>query len=60
MDRWIGQGNQRGETLTLEQGWQLGDWYLDRMDANWQRKSVDQIEAFFARVGLTSDFWSLR
>lgn len=61
MDRWCQQWNQpRGGMITLEQGWGLGAWYADRLDPGWERSTVDEAQAFFARLGLTSPFWSLK
>jgi hypothetical protein len=55
-------GQPRGSLLTLEQTWDLASaWYSeDRRDPTWRRKTLDEIEPLFARLGLTSEFWSLR
>ena len=63
IDRWCEMwGQPRGGTLTLEQGWRLAHaWYSpDRREPDWRRKTVDEVEALFAELGLTSDFWRLR
>jgi len=51
----------RGATLSLEQCFQLAKaWYsADRREADWRRKTVDEAEALFAELGLTSSFWKL-
>lgn len=52
----------RGEILSLDQCWRLAQaWYSpDRREPNWRRKTVEEAEALFARLGLTSHFWNLR
>ena len=63
VDRWCGQwGLPKGELLTPEQAWQLAStWYgEDRRLPQWRRRTVDESEALFAELGLTSSFWSLR
>jgi hypothetical protein len=53
---------ERGGVLSLETGWKLAHaWYSpDRREENWRRRTVDEAEALFAQLGLTSPFWSLR
>jgi hypothetical protein len=53
---------QRGGMLSLETGWNLAHaWYSpDRREKSWRRRTVDEAEALFAQLGLTSPFWSLR
>jgi hypothetical protein len=63
IDRWCQQWKmERGAVLSLEQGWRLAQaWYgPDRRDPAWRRKTVDEAEALFAELGLTSSFWNLR
>jgi hypothetical protein len=63
VDNWCSRWNQpRGALLTLEQAWGLAAaWYTeDRRDPSWRRKTLDEIEPLFERLGLTSEFWSLR
>lgn len=53
--------NTRGATMTPEQLWRLADvWYRDRDDPSWRRRTADEAEAVFAKIGLTGDFWRLR
>lgn len=62
IDRWCKKWNQPyGETLSLEQGWGLAKaWYSDdRRESGWRRKTLDEAEAIFADLGLTSSFWDL-
>jgi hypothetical protein len=51
-----------GGTLSLAQCWRLAHaWYSpDRRKPDWRRKTVDEAEALFAQLGLTSAFWRLR
>ena len=59
---WCKQWNQpRGATLTIDQAWRLaGAWYLNKMEPDWRRATVDETEALLAKLGLTGPFWSLR
>ena len=51
-----------GALLTLKQTWQLAyAWYSpDRREQSWRRKTVDEVEALLAEIGLTSPYWKLR
>ncbi len=63
IERWCQSWKlARGAILTLEQSWRLAQaWYgPDRREMAWRRKTVDEAEALFAELGLTSAFWSLR
>jgi hypothetical protein len=53
---------ERGATLTLEQVWGLAQAYYgpDRREPAWRRKTLEETEAVFAELGLTSAFWSVR
>ena len=61
LGRWLGEHDlERGATLTPEQQWQLARaWYSDRMDPAWQRRTPEQAEQIFTRIGLVGDFWRL-
>lgn len=52
----------RGATMPLETAWRLAHaWYSpDRRQPEWRRRTIDEVEALFAELGLTSAFWSLR
>lgn len=58
-DRWCTQwGRPRGGTLTLAQGWKLAkEWYADRLSPDWRPKTIDEVQAAFARIGLEGEFW---
>ncbi|MFP5286838.1 MAG: hypothetical protein ACLGI9_13945 [Thermoanaerobaculia bacterium] len=63
VDRWCGSwGLPRGALLSLEQTWQLAQaWHsADRRDPAWRRRTVEETEAVFRRLGLEGDFWNLR
>jgi hypothetical protein len=62
IDGWCERhGIPRGETITVQQGWDLARaWYEDRLSPAWRRKTVEEAEAIFARLRLTSPFWSLQ
>jgi Alkylmercury lyase len=55
-------GQPRGELVSLEQVWGLArGWYGgDPRDPGWRRKTLDEAQAYFTSLGLTSPFWSLQ
>ena len=56
--RW---GRPFGEIFSLEQQWGLARaWYGDRLEPDWRRKTLEEAEAVFRSLGLTSSFWDLR
>ena len=61
LERWrLERDLGRGETLTLEQQWELArNWYSNRMDPDWRRRTPEEAEKVFATLGLTKDFWKL-
>ncbi len=61
VDRWCRQwGLDRGATLSLDQQWRLARaWYHDRMQPGWRRKTPEEAQELFTRLGLTSAFWEL-
>ncbi len=51
----------RGDVISVEQCWALAKiWDVDRLRIDWRRKTVEEIEAIFDKVGLRGPFWSLR
>ena len=63
IDRWCAAWRfERGAVLTLDLGWRLAQAWLgpDRRKPEWRRRTVEEAEALFAELGLTSGFWSLR
>jgi hypothetical protein len=53
---------EHGATLNLYTAWRLAHaWYVDdRREHSWRRKTLEEIEALFAELGLTTPFWILR
>jgi hypothetical protein len=62
LDRWLEEtGSRRGELLTLEQLRVMADeWYGSKLDPDWRRKTPEEAQAIFDRIGLSGDFWRLR
>ena len=63
IERWCQSWRlKQGAILTLEQTWGLAQAYYgpDRREPSWRRKTLDETEAVFASLGLTSEFWNLR
>jgi len=60
-ERWtLERGTSRGAFLTLEQQWDLSRaWFVDRLDPDHRRRTVDQMQAVLDGIGLTGPFWSL-
>lgn len=61
VERWRSErGIARGALLPLQLAHRLAsEWYADRLDAAWRRKTPDEAEAVFARLGLGGEFWRL-
>ena len=59
VDRWCAAtGEPRGETVPLQQIWQLSQfWYGNRMDPDFRGRTPDQVVEVFNQAGLTSEFW---
>jgi len=56
---WRDQG-QTGETLSLEQTWELSRlWYGDRLNPDFRGRTPEEAQAIFRRLGLRSPFWYL-
>ena len=62
IDRWCAQwSQQRGATMTIDQGWRLAHaWFHNKLDADWRRATLDETEKLFGEIGLTGPFWNLR
>lgn len=62
IDRWCEKrGLQRGAILSPATALRLGAiWYADKQSPDWRRKTVDEAQAVFAKLGLVDDFWRLR
>ena len=54
------QGMALGETLTLQQQWDLARaWYSDRASPQWRRRTPSEAQEVFRGIGLTGQFWDL-
>lgn len=62
VDRWCeARGVSRGAILSLETGWRLASiWYADRLEPDWRRRTAEEAQSVFDRLGLTGPFWRLR
>jgi len=63
VEKWLKDWRlPRGEIFSMDQCFRLAKaWYSpDRRDPDWRRKTVDEAEALFRELGLTSPFWNLR
>jgi hypothetical protein len=61
VDRWCEQtGLERGAAFSLEQMWKLADaWFRDRLRPEWRRRTPEDTQALFTKLGLTGSFWTL-
>jgi hypothetical protein len=61
IDRWCHSWSlPRGAILSPTACWELArEWYHDRRDPHWRRRTVDEAHAVFRQLGLTGDFWKL-
>lgn len=54
------RGVRAGATLTPNQGWELArSWYGDRLSPDWTRRTSEEANAVFERLGLSGPFWRL-
>ena len=57
---WWRDHGQAGETLTLEQTWELSrHWYGDRLNPDFRGRTAEEAQAIFRRLGLQASFWYL-
>ena len=61
LENWLTERDiERVQTMTVEQQWRLGAaWYSDRLEPSWRRRTPEEAQQVFARVGLTGSFWQL-
>jgi hypothetical protein len=61
VDRWCRAWSlPRGAILSPTTCWELAhEWYQDRRDRKWRRRTMDEAHAVFRQLGLTGDFWKL-
>lgn len=62
VNRWNAMtGREPGATMTVHQQWELARaWYTDRASPNWKRRTPDEAQELFRRLGLTGPFWQLQ
>lgn len=49
---------RRGAVLSIDQIWELSQrWYHNRLSADYQGRSMEQVQEIFKELGLTSEFW---
>ena len=62
MDRWCASRKvPRGAIVPAGQCWALAKlWDIDRLRPEWRRKTAEETEDIFTRVGLRGPFWSVR
>ena len=54
------RGQPVGGVLSLERAWRLAqEWYHDRLDPAWRRKTGEEVRALFDELEMTGPFWSL-
>lgn len=61
MERWCAKRKQaRGEVMPAAQCYELARrWYSGRLERDFERPTVREMEATFRAVGLTGEFWRL-
>lgn len=59
LDEWLAiRKAERGAVLSIPQLWQLSQrWYENRLAPEYHGRSVEQVQAIFKELGLTSSFW---
>jgi hypothetical protein len=59
LNGWLQIKNaKRGAVLSIEKMWELSQhWYHNRLSLDYHGRSMEQVQAIFADVGLTSEFW---
>jgi hypothetical protein len=62
VDRWCASREvPRGAIVPAGRGWALAKlWDIDRLRPDWRRKTAQEMEDIFTRVGLRGPFWSVR
>jgi hypothetical protein len=57
---WWRNHGQAGETLTLEQTWELSRlWYGDRLNPDFRGRTAEEAQAIFRGLALHAPFWYL-
>lgn len=61
LNEWLASRNaQRGAVLTIPQVWELSQrWYHNRISPEYHGRNVEQVQAIFKELNLTSAFWQM-
>ena len=59
LNEWlVSQKVERGAVLSIPQLWELSKrWYQDRMSLGYHGRTIEQVQAIFKDLGMTSEFW---
>ncbi len=62
LKQWLASRKaERGAVLSISQLWELSQrWYRDRMSPGYHGRTVEQAQAIFKELGLTSSFWQAK
>ena len=61
MVRWCAaRGRLPGAIISLSTAWNLAEaWYANRLQADWRRRTAEEAQDVFRRLGLNDPFWGL-
>ena len=61
LNRWLeSKRAARGASLSMDRIWELSRrWYHNRMSPEYRGRTVEQAQAIFSELGLTSAFWQV-
>jgi hypothetical protein len=59
LNEWLASKHaERGAVLPVPQVWELSQrWYHNRLAPEYHGRTIEQVQAIFQEVGLTSTFW---
>jgi hypothetical protein len=59
LNGWLVSRNaKRGAVLSISTLWELSQrWYHNRLSPGYHGRTMEQVQAIFKEVGLTSNFW---
>jgi hypothetical protein len=59
LHRWLkSKKAPRGAVFSISQLWELSQrWYQDRLSPEFHGRTLEQVQAIFKEMGLTSEFW---
>jgi hypothetical protein len=61
LNHWLEANHAtRGAVFTIPRLWELSQhWYQDRLSLEYHGRTMEQVQAIFKGVGLTSEFWHI-